>query len=124
MTTYLDFTNLEGRTQALTAEDIAEGAIGDCTLCPVARAVGRMLNVGEESGNHVHITHNTATVYEHGGTVIVALRISQRLSDWIYAFDHEQGVKPIMLCVHRWNLKEFDYLLDMTDADEQAMQVA
>ena len=124
MTAYLDFTNLEGRTQALTAEDIAEGAIGDCELCPVALAVGRMLDAGEASGDHVHITHNTATVYEHGGTEIVKLRISQRLSDWIYAFDHEQAVKQITLCIYRWNFKEFDYLLDMTDADEQAMQVA
>ena len=124
MTTYLDFANLDGRTQALTAEDIAEGAVGDCTLCPVARALGRMLNAGEESGNHVHITHNTATVYEHGGTVIVKLRISQRLSDWIYAFDHEQEVKPITLCVHRWNVKDVDYLLDMIDKDAQKMQAA
>ena len=124
MTAYLDFTNLEGMTEALTAEDIAEGQQGDCELCPVARAVGRMLDVGEASGDHVHITHNTATVYEHGGTVIVKLRISQRLSDWIYAFDHEQDVRPITLCVHRWNVKDVDYLLDMTDADAQAMQVA
>ena len=124
MTAYLDFTNLDGMTQALTAEDIAEGAIGDCTLCPVALAVGRMLDVGEASGDSVHITHNTATVYEHGGTEIVKLRISQRLSDWIYAFDHEQEVKPITLCVYTWNSRGFDYMLDMTDEDAQAMQAA
>ena len=124
MTAYLDFTNLDGMTGALTAEDIAEGAIGDCTLCPVALAVGRMLDAGEASGDYVHVTHNTATLYEHGGTVIVKLRISQRLSDWIYAFDHEQEVKPITLCVHRWNVKDVDYLLDMTDKDAEAMPAA
>lgn len=120
MTAYLDFTNLEGMTGALTAE----GTIGDCTLCPVALAVGRMLDAGEASGDHVHITHNTATVYEHSGTVIVRLCLSQRLSEWIYAFDHEQEVKPITLCVDRWNVGDVDYLLDMTDEDAQAMQAA
>ena len=124
MMAYLDFTNLDGMTQALTAEDIAEGAIGDCTLCPVALAVGRMLDVGEESRDSVHITHNTATVYEHSGRVIVKLCLSQRLSDWIYAFDHEQEVKPIMLCVDRHNIRDIDYMLDMTDEDALAMQAA
>ena len=120
----LDFTDLDGMTEALTAEDIAEGAIGDCALCPVSLAVARMLDAGEESGCHVNVHLDHVTVYEHGSTVIVKLRISQRLSDWIYAFDHEQDVKPITLCVHRWNVKDVDYLLDMTDKDAEAMQAA
>ena len=120
----LDFTDLDGMTEALTAEDIAEGAIGDCALCPVALAVGRMFDAGEDSGCHVHITLDTAVVHEHGGDVLINLLVSERLAEWIDAFDHEQTVNPITLCVYTLNAKGFDYMLDMTDTDAQAMDTA
>ena len=31
-------------------------------------------------------------------------------------------MKPIMLCVYTWRFKGFDYMLDMTDADAEAME--
>ena len=111
-------------TEALTAQDIAEGQQGDCELCPVALAVGRMFDAGEDSGCHVQVTLDTATVFEHGGDVIVNLLVSERLAGWIDAYDNENEMQRITLCVYSWRYKGFEYMLDMTDADAQAMDTA
>ena len=120
----LDLTALVGMTEALTAEDIAEGIMDNCALCPVGRAVGRMFrrlfNTDENSSCFVA----NKTVFVQVGGVNEVIAISERLSAWIYAFDHEQEVKPITLCVYTWNSRGFDYMLDMTDEDAQAMQAA
>ena len=115
--TYLDFTNLDGMTEALTAEDIAEGQQSGCELCPVSLAVARMFDAGEDPGCHVHVSLETVTVSEHGGDVIECLCVSERLAGWIGAYDNEKAMKPITLCIYTWNSKGFEYVLDMTDVD-------
>ena len=122
MTYYLDFTNLDGMTEPLTNKDLAEGKRGDCALCPVALGVARMFDAGEETGCYVHVSLETAVIHEHGGDVVVDLRLFQRLCDWIFAFDNREQMKPIMLCVYTWRFKGFDYMLDMTDADAEALE--
>lgn len=90
----------------------------------VALAVARMFDAGEDSGCHVHVTLETATVSEHGGDVIAYLCVSERLAGWIDAYDNEKAMKPITLCVYTWNSKCFEYMLDMTDVDAPAMEAA
>ena len=73
---------------------------------------------------HVQVTLDTATVFEHGGDVIVNLLVSERLAGWIDAYDNENEMQRITLCVYSWRYKGFEYMLDMTDADAQAMDTA
>lgn len=109
--TYLDFTDFEGMRGRIGALDIGNGASGNCELCPVALALRRMFE-----GCEIHVTLETATLYEYGGDVCTVLRISERLGEWIDAYDHEEPVAPVALRIYAWNVKGYDYLLDIVDA--------
>ena len=108
--TYLDFTSLDGMQGEVSALDIGNGQSGSCELCPIALALERMFE-----GCEVHVTLETATVYEYGGDVCTVLRISERLAGWIDAYDHEKPVVPVELRIYTWNVKGYDYMLDIVD---------
>ena len=94
----------------ISALDIGNGQSGNCELCPVVLALERMFE-----GCEIHVTLETATVYEYGGDVCAVLRISERLGEWIDAYDHEKPVAPVALRIYTWNVKEYDYMLDIVD---------
>ena len=109
--TYLDFTDLDGIHGEISTIDIGNGQSGNCELCPVALALGRMFE-----GCEIHVTLETAMIYEYGGDVCTVLCISERLGEWIDAYDHEKPVVPVPLRIYTWNVKGYDYMLDIVDA--------
>ena len=111
--TYLDFTDLDGLQGEIRAIDIGNGQSGNCEVCPVAIALGYMFE-----GCEIHVTLETATVYEYGGDVCTVLCISERLAEWIDAYDHEKPVVPVSLQIYTWNVKGYDYMLDIADVSE------
>ena len=91
---HLDFTNLSGKIGQVSQMDIGEGAVGDCSLCPVALGLNRMF-----PGYASHIEHPIALINDELGNTKVDLLMSQPLQDWIDAFDHEKVVSPIELVI-------------------------
>ena len=99
----IDFTNLKGLRGFLTETDIQEGLQGDCDNCPVALAIGRMFPNYE-----VHVDPNEITVHQDGDPAVKMLH-SDKLGEWIDAFDNECEVDLITLTIREVNRDGYQY---------------
>ena len=110
--TYLDFTDLDGMKGNITDDDIQDGIHGSCQHCPVARALERMFLECT-----AYVESDAATISDADGNTLAQLTISDRLWDWIEAFDNENRVHPIPLQIHTWNIGDSQWMLDRDDSD-------
>ena len=109
-----DFGKLDGTRGFLKSEDIEHGEQGDCDRCPVALALMRMFPSYE-----VNVDPNEITVHRDGVPAVRMLH-SEKLGEWIDAFDNECEVDPVTLIIHTVNRDGYQYevaLLEETLVD-------
>ena len=95
-------------TGEVTAQDIADGKQGDCLLCPVALAVGRMFE-----GYKVRVGLERVIIHQHNSVPPpVVLCVGESLAAWIDGFDNENPMAAIRLRISTWNIGDYKYRID------------
>lgn len=110
----IDFGKLNGTRGLLKSDDIRDGLQGDCDRCPVALALMRMF-----PSYDVNVDPNEITVHRDGVPAVRMLH-SDKLGEWIDAFDNECEVDTITLIIHEVNRNGYQYevaLLEETLVD-------
>lgn len=110
----LDFDRLHGMERRLTRKHIDESQRGNCEQCAVANVLSEMF-VNYE----VNVNGDEAVIHTNGNEHAVLL-ISDRLSDWIDAYDNENSVSTFSLVIKNLEGNEYHrYELDIKDLTER-----
>lgn len=97
-----------GMTGELTRADIDASIPEDCSTCPIARALSRIV------GLEVAVSDNYAEIYRRG-EVVLLVGLSQEIMDWTLNFDEGQPVQPIQLILRQIGKQ---WLLQKTYAEQ------
>ena len=110
----LDFDKLHGMAGRVTRKHINESLRGNCQQCAVATVLSEMFINYE-----VNVNGDEAVIHTNGIEHAVLL-ISDRLSDWIDAYDNENDVGTFSLIIKNLEGNEYHrYLLDIKDLTER-----
>ena len=110
----VDFDNLAGMEARVTRKRIEQSIRGSCDCCAIAYAVADMFPHYE-----VYVDGEETLIHTHGKKHI-ALLISERLGNWIDAYDNENAVDTFTLVIKPHNESDYyKYMLDIKDMSER-----
>lgn len=111
--------SLAGMERRVTRKHIDDSIRGDCKYCAVANVLSELFPKYE-----VNVNGSEAVIHSQGNEKI-ALLLSERLSDWIDAYDNENEVGVFTLIIKTLEDNQYyNYLLDIRDLTKQELDLS